>query len=485
MAITISRATANGAFYIIGSTDDTNTVYGKSSYSETFIFLGKSYNPWYGTNDLSGTFTIADVSDGDAVSIGSWDSPKAFNLSIKSSGNNIILTQTASTDAQHWNPSLNSGVGDYEDYSGTGIYNLNALADGETVTVKLGFLVDAPRMTNVIQISGVGDNLYYNYVENDTALVTETDTGTAFTYGGYEYGQHLISSTADYIGLFNNSDNPIGESRFYVDVDTATKALTFFEDDTTSTISVTLNQVYDSVTDGLVDDGTVTFTQNDINAFVKTVTAADSIDTFTPVSGDTTADATTYVTLSDITSVAVPEDQGLDTDFITLLNPTTVVSIVGASGNDTITGSAVADILDGGDGDDIYVMFATGQTATAPTSWTANTSGSTVSTTDMDIITTTAGDELDFSLIAPTLASATTTKTLITTAATFAASGTVATAFKGTYSATAETFTSNASGTDSLLVYDNDGAGTGTTVEALVLVGATSITVSSGIFTTA
>ncbi len=488
MAITVSQAITDGAFYTMGSTDASNTFYG-TSYAETFIFLGKSKNPWYGTNDLSGDFT-ANVSDGDTISIDSWDSPKAFDLSIKYQGNNIILTNTFSTGAQHWNPSLNSGVGGYENYSGVGTYSLMGLKNGETVQVKLGFLVDAPRLTNVIAISAVGEDFFYNYVENDTAIVTVTDTGNAFTYGGYEYGQHLISSTSAFIGLFNNSDHPVNntdnvlnETMFYADENTTTKALAFVADDTTTAISLTLNQVYDSVSGGLVNDGTVTFTQAGVNAFVKTVNTANTIDTFTP----TNAKATTHVNLTDITSVSVDFSQVLEPTFITKLNPTTVVSIVGATGDDTIYGSAKADILNGGAGTDTYVISATGQTGNAPTTWTANAGGSTISTTGMDIITMSA-DKLDLSAIASTLASVTPISSLITTATAFTAAGTGTTAaqsFKGSYMAGTNLFTSNASGTDTLLVYDNNGSATGGTLEAIVLVGATSISsVSSGVFTT-
>jgi hypothetical protein len=501
MAITISRATANGAFFIIGSTDETNTVYGKSSYSETFIFLGKSHNPWYGTNDLSGTFTIADVSNGDTVSIGSWDSPKAFNLSIKSVGNNVVLTQTASTDAQHWNPSLSSGAGDYEDYTGTGTYNLNALIDGETITVKLGFLTDAPRMANAIQISGVDGNLYYSYIDNDTALVTDT----AFTYGGYEYGQHLISSTADYIGLFNNSDSPIGnesdypfnEARFYVDLDTTNKALTFLADDTTSTISFAYN-----------DDGTVTFSQDGVNAFVKTVTSASSIDSFTPSSTTATTKvtmATSNVASIDVTDLELTATAADWTTFensgVSLFESNDALSVKikgltfqeGGTLSTTLPDlSAFSDtvtrITSAGSGSVItYTVSETDLTGNAPASWTApqtSGDGATVSTTSMDILNMTA-DKVALSALLGTSATLTSTTTLISTAAAITATGAAAQSYKGTYSATAATFTSNASGTDSLLVYDNDGAGTGTTLEALVLVGATSISVTSGVFTTA
>jgi Ca2+-binding RTX toxin-like protein len=165
-------------------------------------------------------------------------------------------------------------------------------------------------------------------------------------------------------------------------------------------------------------------------------------------------------------------------------------TINGGSGTDTITGGVGADKLTGGTGTDKYIISAAGETATPAATWTAAATGSTVSTTSMDIITVTNTDQdiLDLSAIASTLVSVTAERTTITAATAFTAVGTLTAVetWLGTYSALTNTFTSKATGTDTLLVYDNDGATNGVSdaLEAIVLVGAaTTLTVTAGVFT--
>lgn len=165
-------------------------------------------------------------------------------------------------------------------------------------------------------------------------------------------------------------------------------------------------------------------------------------------------------------------------------------TINGGSGTDTITGGVGADKLTGGTGTDKYIISAAGETATPAATWTAAATGSTVSTTSMDIITVTNTDQdiLDLSAIASTLVSVTAERTTITAATAFTAVGTLTAVetWLGTYSAVTNTFTSKATGTDTLLVYDNDGSTNGASdaLEAIVLVGAaTTLTVAAGVFT--
>ncbi len=174
-------------------------------------------------------------------------------------------------------------------------------------------------------------------------------------------------------------------------------------------------------------------------------------------------------------------------------------SITGGAVSDTITGGLGADTIDGGAGDDKYVISATGQTGGVPAYWNVAMSGgtpmnpdsvtSTVSTVGMDIYTMGAGDTLDLSLIAPTLTSITATTaptptTFHTTSVVFTAAGTetAAQSFRGSYANANNTFTWNVSGTDTLLVYDNNGSADGGKNEAVVLVGIPIVGVNHGVF---
>ena len=162
--------------------------------------------------------------------------------------------------------------------------------------------------------------------------------------------------------------------------------------------------------------------------------------------------------------------------------------INGGANNDILTGAAGADKLAGGAGIDKYVISATAQTATPASAWTAAATGSKVSTTGMDIITVTNtdNDTLDLSAIAASLGSVTAVITTITgsTSFTAAGTGTAVQTWLGTYSSAANIFTSKSTGTDTLLVYDNNGSTGAGALEAIVLVGAaTALTVAAGVFT--
>ena len=155
-------------------------------------------------------------------------------------------------------------------------------------------------------------------------------------------------------------------------------------------------------------------------------------------------------------------------------------SITGSSSNDTITGGIGADTIDGGTGTDQYVISATGQTGAVPANWSAS---STIDTTNMDIYTIGVGDTLDLSAIAPTLTTITATTTAVSASAAFTAAGTgtAAQSFKGTYAD--NTFTSSASGTDTLLVYDNNGSTDAGALEGVVLKGSVVQTIAAGVVT--
>ena len=162
--------------------------------------------------------------------------------------------------------------------------------------------------------------------------------------------------------------------------------------------------------------------------------------------------------------------------------------IIGNDSANTLNGGAGADTITGGKGIDTYIYSTTGQTATPATAWTAADTGSTLSTAGMDIITVinSDNDKLSLSAIASTLTIVKpVTNTIVDgTAFTSAGTGTSVQTWLGNYSSTTNLFTSNASGTDTLVVFDDNGSTVGGVLEALVLVGANTIlTGANGSFT--
>jgi Ca2+-binding RTX toxin-like protein len=152
-------------------------------------------------------------------------------------------------------------------------------------------------------------------------------------------------------------------------------------------------------------------------------------------------------------------------------------SLVGGAGNDTIAGGAGADnitggtgvdAITGGDGIDNYIYTATGETAAAPSTWTAATGGSTISVASADIITVTDADGDTVTLTGLNTGTVTPVTTTITNAASTTAAANTVLTWLGNYSA--GTFTSSATGSDTLVVFDD-----GTADSMIVLVGAASV----------
>jgi len=170
--------------------------------------------------------------------------------------------------------------------------------------------------------------------------------------------------------------------------------------------------------------------------------------------------------------------------------------LVGGTGNDTINGGAGSDNLTGGNGQDtinvgagtadVVIITATGQTFSG-----AVTTGVTVlngASTGADLVYgLAAGDQID--LQALTAGAYTAAATAILTALlTGGTNGDIAMT-RGTYSTTSGIWITNALGADTLLQYDTDGTGAGTTVESIVLVGyattGTTTTTADGLITLA
>ena len=149
----------------------------------------------------------------------------------------------------------------------------------------------------------------------------------------------------------------------------------------------------------------------------------------------------------------------------------------------TITGGKGADTFTTGTGIDIITYSVAGQTTTA-TTFTAAAGGSTISTVGMDIIVG-AGDKIDLSALG-TITAVNETDTKVTTNASVGAADDVQ-YFTGNYDAATNLFTSaaDASASDLLVAWDNNGTTAGTTYEVIIITGASDLTLASDVATIA
>ena len=163
---------------------------------------------------------------------------------------------------------------------------------------------------------------------------------------------------------------------------------------------------------------------------------------------------------------------GINNDFIA--GSALADTLSGGAGNDTVLGRAGADAIHVGIGTDIVVQ-GTGDSGTyaAPV---ANI----VSTTLFDVITgMAAGDQIDLTNVVRTV-------TFVSTLVGSAAADNTAVGVRGTYNATAGTFTGSETGADTLLNYDTD-ITAAVALEAIILVGyvnaSTAASSGTGVFT--
>ncbi len=204
-----------------------------------------------------------------------------------------------------------------------------------------------------------------------------------------------------------------------------------------------------------------------------TVNATAATTTGIVINGNTAA--TTVHTLTG-TALGDTLNSGAGADVLSGLAGNDVIN--SGAGNDSVNGGAGADVINVGAGTDTLLYTAAGQTAsfaTAAALVTATTSG-TATAQAYDVVSgTAAADILNVAGVIATITGA-----LATTVA--AASGTTASLVAGSFAG--GVFTAGA-GADKLFVYDVDGAGAGTAVEAVVLVGlaATGGTAAAGVVT--
>lgn len=149
-------------------------------------------------------------------------------------------------------------------------------------------------------------------------------------------------------------------------------------------------------------------------------------------------------------------------------------TIVGGSGGDVITGGLGADVMTGGTGADTFFYSGTGfetGTLSPVVVYYGGTvdAGTVISTTSLDkILDFSTSDTIDTNspLTSGTTISATSGVNGVGKAWTDPAGF-----LRGTYNATANTFTFSTTGSDSIFAYDNDGSTTTTDIRAIVLVG--------------
>ena len=174
---------------------------------------------------------------------------------------------------------------------------------------------------------------------------------------------------------------------------------------------------------------------------------------------------------------------GTTSTGMTLKGSALADTITGGTGNDTITGGAGADVMSGGTGTDTFFLNLSDSGAVS--AWTNTSGGSTVSTTALDKITVVNGDNdvIDLSSLVSgsvSFSNLNRVTSQITNNSSLGGSANVTT-YTGTYDTNTNLFTSTVTGSANslLVVYDTNGNTSGTTFQAVVLVGVTDLTASN------
>lgn len=259
---------------------------------------------------------------------------------------------------------------------------------------------------------------------NDNTSITSTKTALTVNAGNV-----ATTKTLTLLGSTNYTVNN--------DDGTGTITGTAFDTLTATGSTGTINATFGNVGNGT---NAVTFAAGSGNV---TVVGGDAGDTVT-VTGLTTASQTFTGSVANFDITAGAGAQTIATDV----------------GADTITGGTGADIINVGSGTDTVKVTATGQTF----SGSGITSGSTVLTGIDQVTGMAASDIVDLSGLLNTFTGAAGT-TLAS------ATGTTVALVRGGFNTGTSVWTDNGVGADTLLVYDADGAGAGTTLEAIVLIG--------------
>jgi hypothetical protein len=365
--------------------------------------------------------------------------------------------------------------------SGTGAVTFNGITSTTTSidgTAMTGILtVDAAeRLSNSMTITG-GTAADLIEMENAADVLTGglgTDS-LNITYTGILGGTNIdLSSTSDQIGTFDASANAQVQVGFEnVDASGYANFGAIIKGSDVAN-SVTGTASVDNISTGKGDD-TIT---------VATTGAGDTdVMDGGAGTGDTLviAGAATFATDANLVNVEKVTISGTTTAVFAA--QTDDFAITGAAGVQTVTGGSGADEFTLAAGVDIIIYSATGQTTTA-TTFTAAAGGSTISTVGMDIITS-ANDKVDLSALG-TITAVNEISATATTAVSVGASADIQ-YFTGNYDSATNIFTSdaNASASDLLIAWDNNGTTAGTTYEVAVVVGASDLTLASDVATIA
>ena len=330
---------------------------------------------------------------------------------------------------------------------------------GDAKTIKGGEGADSLAMENA------GDTMAGGLGTNDTLVVSYTSV-----MGGIS----VDLTAADQITTFDGAANATAQTGFEnVDLSAyANNGAVIVGAATASTITGTAGT--DNISSGKGDDTIIVATANAGNNDIMDGGAG---------TGDTLqlSAAATFATDANLVNIENVTVSGTST--VVFAAQTEDLAFTGASGVQTITGGQGADTFTTGTGIDIIDYTAAGQTTTA-TTFTDTAGASTISTVGMDIIVG-AGDKIDLSALG-TISAVNETDTAVTTAASVGASADIQ-YFTGNYDAATNLFTSaaDASASDLLVAWDNNGTTAGTTYEVIIITGASDLTLSSDVATIA
>ena len=353
---------------------------------------------------------------------------------------------------------LDTGVGNTDDITLTGLLS--------TVTVGVN-----RSMANAdLSLAAGGGTLNLALGGGVAIALLATTTNPAATLNIVSSGATANSITSLTTGVLAATGvvNISGATAFSLTEDAAGGALTY--NGSTATGALTINLAAATTTAPTLSGGSGNDTLTGANAVANTINGNAGNDNIT---GGNLADTINGGAGNDTIDGGTGADSLVGGD-----GDDTITAGTGAT-NDSITGGAGADIINLGgaaSGDDTVLMTAAGQTFSAASA-AAIVPGTTV-LTGLDVINgAIAGDIVSLAGI-----SATFTGAVATTIG--GASGTTVALVRGDF--INNIFSTNPAGAQSLLVYDVDGAGTGTAVEAIIFVGfAGTATVAAGVVTLA
>lgn len=458
-SLTLSSAVAGLKSFNASAATGAQTVTLTGAVNAAFAFTGGSANDVLDISAAGAGITTGTLLNGLTINGGAGTNTVILNNGAATTTTAI----TSLTSVQIIGDALANGTVNMSNFSGaTGFKLQGAQAGAVTVnnlasTATLDYGTETPG-ANTIAVNAIGtgtsDTLGVT-LGSSTAALGGAGTGNA-TFTGYE----TINLTSQ------GAANTITSTATFTATATAGGSETVNITDTTSLTlgTVTLNGTSTAL--NIAGATGTTFTSAAITAGTVKVTGGAVTETGSSnvLSFDSTG-TTAAVTFDDTSASAAANLKG-GSGNTTFVGGASADIISVGSGTNSINGKAGGDIITIAHGSltnvDTLLYSATGQTGTG-ISANGAVSG-------LDVITGVAkGDKIDVSAFAPTLIS-------VTKETAFSGSevaGTVANFWQvqGTYNSTAGTFTASASGSDTLIEWDNNGTTAAGAMEAIVLVG--------------